>query len=286
MCTCVQTRFWKDWKGFTLVELLVVGAIIGILAGVLLPTLVGVRERATAVACMGNLKQLQLAFHFYADDQRDFLSPSETDAGRREFPRWVDGSMVAAAGSEVTNRQLMLQPGPGHLGPYLKVADVFHCPGDRSRTNIFRTRGPLRARSYTMNTYMVAGDGMSLGPSGEFVYSPTAFVRYADFSRTSPAAIFVFLDEHEATIAQGIFPFAWRQGRNSWWNGHWPAGRHGGQGMFSFADGHAEMHRWKDPRTGMKVRSMDEVNSANMDTRGNPDFQWVWDRANDGVPHE
>ncbi|HAB17849.1 MAG TPA: prepilin-type N-terminal cleavage/methylation domain-containing protein [Verrucomicrobiota bacterium] len=272
--------------GFTLIELLVVIAIIAILAALLLPGLTRAGERATAIVCRNNLQQLQIAFHLYANDQNDLLSPAETDSGRAHFPRWVNGGMVPWAGTEITNRQILLEPGPGHIGPYLKAADVFHCPADSSRTNIFRRRGPLRARSYSMNTYMVMGDGLSLGPGGEFVYSPTAFVKWADFARTSPAQIFIFLDEHEATIGNGVFPFAWRGGRSGWWNGHWPARRHGGLGVFSFADGHTEAPRWKDPRTGPKVRSMDEVNGAAMDTTGNPDYQWVWERANGGVPHD
>jgi prepilin-type N-terminal cleavage/methylation domain-containing protein/prepilin-type processing-associated H-X9-DG protein len=288
-------RLWSELRkkgqparaGFTLLELLLVVAIIAILAGLLLPGISRARERATAIGCLNNLKQLQLAFHLYANDQNDRLSPAETDAGVPSYPRWVNGAMVWWSFAEITNRQLLLEPGPGHLGPYLQAAEVFHCPGDRSRSNLFRARGALRARSYTMNNYVVLGDGLSIATDGTFVYSPTAFLKWADFNRTSPSGIFVFLDEHEATIGNGAFSFYWRgTPPNGWWNGHWPAGRHGRQGVFSFADGHGELHKWRDPRTTPRITSQDEVTTEKMNATGNPDYAWVWERANGGVSYE
>jgi len=59
--------------GFTLVELLVVVAIIAILAALLLPALRGARETARQTACMGNLRQVSLAVRLYLSDNNDWL---------------------------------------------------------------------------------------------------------------------------------------------------------------------------------------------------------------------
>src|SRR5580658_5473044 len=83
-------------RAFTLVELLVVIAVIAILAALLLPVLAKSKSQARITVCLNSKRQLALAWLMYAQDSRDYLAYNtcsfwylETGGGMRDAPNWV-----------------------------------------------------------------------------------------------------------------------------------------------------------------------------------------------------
>ena len=79
-----MNRFSRKKHRFTLLELLIVIAVIAILAGLLLPALNSAREKGTAISCTGNMRQVMQGAQLYADDNQDWFGIAIPD-GTKAF---------------------------------------------------------------------------------------------------------------------------------------------------------------------------------------------------------
>src|SRR5437763_301100 len=114
--------------GFTLIELLVVIAIIAILAAMLLPALAKAKTKAQGIQCMSNLKQLQLVWHFYADDNNDRITSSGY-VKPTEPTSWVAGWLDFSSGNpDNTNTAMLRDPKVSKFATYLQAVEVYKCP--------------------------------------------------------------------------------------------------------------------------------------------------------------
>jgi prepilin-type N-terminal cleavage/methylation domain-containing protein/prepilin-type processing-associated H-X9-DG protein len=281
----------KRLRGFTLIELLVVIAVIAILAAILLPTLARSKARAQAIFCMNDTRQLTLAWVMYSDDHDGRLtynlaaaapSPAWSGGTSNYVPmrlNWANNVLDWDTSRDNTNVAKLVATG---LGPYTaQTAKIYRCPSDDVLHPIQQAAGwQNRVRSYSMNAMM--GDA---GPFSRFGYNLNNpdYIQFFKFSAIqSPSDLFVFVEEHPDTIGDGYFVS--REEKNEWVR--LPASYHDRAAIFSFADGHAEIHHWRYARTCPPSKPLASKYPIQIPANEMDDFNWVVSHMSvDQVPY-
>ncbi len=258
-------------SGFTLIELLVVIAIIAILAGRLLPALAKAKTKAQGIMCMNSGRQMMLAWRFYVDDNNENLIFSYNPGNPAE---WVHGSLDFS-GSNPSNWNITNDIMKSPLWTYgANNANLWKCPADRSQVKVGTTMRP-RVRSMSMDAWFNSTDVANFG-GGFRIYK-----KMSDLIDPGPTMTWVLMDEREDSINDGelcVGMTGYPDKPQSWMLVDYPASYHNGAAGLSFADGHAEIHKWKDPRTTPLLRRGGEL-SLNVSSPNNQDMLWLMDRS-------
>lgn len=288
--------------GFTLIELLVVIAIIAILAAMLLPALGKAKLKAQGIQCMNNHKQLANAWRMYTDDSADVLCYASTIYPAPDVTsNWPDKYAWSGAHMDFDpthrwnwdiNFDLVTRP----LWPYAKNANIYKCPSDHSTVT---TAAGVKPRILTMSMNLYVGgfapipgvDPLPNGTDGGWPWA-VPYMIYAKGSwltspKGPPDKIFVFLDMREDCVNWSNF-MTYMMGYDPvnpnpslyQYNGDMPGTYHNNGCGFSFADGHSELHRWRDPATltplyGHITNPMSDYGNGN----SGADVAWLQDHA-------
>ncbi len=239
--------------GFTLIELMVVIAIMMTLMSILLPSLSRAREAGKRVVCLSNLRQMTMAWHFYAGDNDEQLCSPDTFWNDTDVSKYwaADGPVVPSNNIGGTKAALK----GGVLWSYTeRTADLYKCRADR--TDLLRSY----SISNTMGGY--ARDGTR------------PFHTMADITQAPERAVFVDAGSRLQWIAGSFWPMHIDDDGVEWEITDWHniTSRHGGGFNMSFADFHTEYYKWRDGRT--EELSYWEI-SADDASGGNQDLKHV-----------
>ena len=260
---------------FTLIELLVVISIIAILAALLLPVLAKAKTKAEAIQCINNNRQLTMAWIMYAQEANDNLVWNDLT---QDGSGWVRGMLnYDGANPDNTNTVFLTDPQYAKLAPYsARNAGIYKCPADKSTVLIGGRKYP-RVRSISMSQAMNSRDDWLAAITGA---KYRVFHRLMDINPMGPSKAYVLIDEHPDSLNYGDFAVAMNDGAaaSTIMLVDVPASYHNRAGGISFADGHAEIHPWRDPRTVVRITGI-WMSSSVQASPGNQDMIYLSQHA-------
>jgi prepilin-type N-terminal cleavage/methylation domain-containing protein len=272
--TEVLRRARQRAGAFSLLELLIVVAILAILASMLLPATGRAKAKSHQSFCISNIRQLAMALHIYTDDYGDRLP---YNFGATEINQMIESGGKYNWANSVLNWELdpantnTLLNTDASLGEYVAGnSRVYRCPSDKALSSVQRAAGwPERSRSISMNAMI--GDAGEFTRGGTNINNPSyrQYMRLTEIA--APDKIFAFIEEHPDSINDGYF-------LNRAYSWEWidlPASHHNGGASLSFADGHQESRRWQ--RSSTKKPALPDA--ANLPFELTPDdredFRWL-----------
>ena len=180
-------------RGFTLIELMVVVAIVALIAAILLPVFAKVRERGRQTACLSNLRQLSLATFQYAQDSDDHY-PYGGDPGDLDTDGWKysDNGKYWPAIQQMQAHQQTL---PNVMAGYVENRQ-WHCPSDSGfemtgqQENIPLTASPSAFQAFGMSYAYTT----ELALQSQTLSSVRAWSRLPPYTEHSPADVPLFYD--------------------------------------------------------------------------------------------
>ncbi len=215
--------------GFTLIELLVVIAIIAVLMAILMPTLNRAREQGKRTACLSNVKQMSLIWNMYADDNDSKIVNGNNLVNDNNPDPWIYWHGQDA--SEETRIDGIMT---GSLYDYCRNTEIYKCPtGVRGELVTYSIVASMNGYATTFDKRMKRG---RIIKNREQIRRPAQRTVFLDEGRLSPGSWTVWYDQER-------------------WGDQITA-RHGDGTTLSFADGHSEYWKWKDPRT-LAICSLD-----------------------------
>ena len=285
-------------RAFTLTELLVVLATLGMLTVILLPALASNRPGSTrAIQCVNSMRQLGLASGLYANDNHDRLASNNDQfpaVGANKSANWICPYGVTldwSANARNTNTIYLTANSPIYgtalFANYVASAgNIYVCPADKylsANQKVFAAGGlSSRMRSCAMDGAM--GDGSKWfsaadgGGGGWPAYYEAK--KLSDLHSPGPSACWLIIDEHPDSDDDAVLfvnPADASSATSDDYFTGLPGSMHNNGAGLVYADGHSEVHVWQGRITTEPVKYVTYLQSLSVggDPASQNDMTWL-----------